>query len=333
MAPSWWAEHRLGVFVAAGPASVPAWAPVGEQAHEYRLGLDGDGSLLAPRPETLAHHRDRWGHVARFDDLVELLTFEAFDPDSWVDAVRSAGAAHLVVPALDQDGWAWWAAPGIDRSYVHVGPRRDLLRPIAAAAERAGLPLGAELWPAVPGQAFDHGAIDHLHRASVDLVDRYGVSALRASGTHHLDVSSLRADELCAELVRLDPTIAVDDGWGLRLDEPGAFVFSSRHDRELPRLLGSAGGDGGGSGTAMDGGTPAGLRSDRWELRIGLGASWWSNRAEPSDPAASADRTIRRVATALALGGHVLLAATAGPDGALAPDDVATLAAVGRWME
>ncbi len=73
-APTWSSEQRFGLVVQNSVAAVPAWAPIGYDARYYReyLGEDGSDGLV----EVLAHHRDRWGHVERFDDFVDLLTFE-----------------------------------------------------------------------------------------------------------------------------------------------------------------------------------------------------------------------------------------------------------------
>ena len=72
--PRWWDERRFGLFVHSNLASVPAWSPIGEYSDWYRshMGDDVTDVLLHPRPmvEVLAHHRDRWGHIATYDDFL-----------------------------------------------------------------------------------------------------------------------------------------------------------------------------------------------------------------------------------------------------------------------
>ena len=62
----WWEQRRFGLMVQTSLASVPGWAPLGQDAAWYRAHTDGTASdvLLHPSPlvETLAHHRDRWAH-------------------------------------------------------------------------------------------------------------------------------------------------------------------------------------------------------------------------------------------------------------------------------
>ena len=132
-APTRWSEQRFGLVVQNSVAAVPAWAPIGYDAHRYRqyLGEDGSDGLV----EVLAHHRDRWGHVDRFDDFVDLLTFEHFDADEWAALAVDAGMTHVEVQARDHDGWCWWDAPGTDRTTVARGPRRDVVAELASACD------------------------------------------------------------------------------------------------------------------------------------------------------------------------------------------------------
>jgi len=113
-APTRWSEQRFGLVVQNSVAAVPAWAPIGYDAHRYRqyLGEDGSDGLV----EVVAHHRDRWGHVDRFDDFADLLTFEHFDAAEWARLAVEAGMTYLEVQSRDPDGWCWWDAPDTDRT-------------------------------------------------------------------------------------------------------------------------------------------------------------------------------------------------------------------------
>ena len=99
--PGWW-RRRLGLFLHAGLATVPAWSPLGHHPERYRAHLGeqtGDRPTGSPLVEVLAHHRDRWSHVAHYDDFADLLTFDRFG--NAVTSIRETdvpnGAAHVVV--------------------------------------------------------------------------------------------------------------------------------------------------------------------------------------------------------------------------------------------
>ncbi len=129
--PARWSEQRFGLVVQNSVAAVPSWAPIGHDADRYRqhLGENGSDGLV----EVIAHHRDRWGHVDRFDDFVELLTYDEFDAAEWAQLAVDAGTTQLEAQARDQDGWCWWDAPGSDRTTVARGPHRDVLAELASA--------------------------------------------------------------------------------------------------------------------------------------------------------------------------------------------------------
>ena len=86
MDPShWWANRRFGMMIDVSVATVPGWAPVGQQAAWYRAHLDGTTRDLnlhpSPLVETLHHHRERWGHIEAYDDFFPFLHFDRFDAD------------------------------------------------------------------------------------------------------------------------------------------------------------------------------------------------------------------------------------------------------------
>ena len=140
----WWDRRRFGLLVHTSTAAVPAWAPIGQYAEWYRAHLDGGAKdvLLHPSPmvETIAHHLDRWAHVERFDDFIEFLTFDEYDPDAWTQLAIDAGMTYTVMVAKHHDGLCWWDAPDTEHTVVHAGPRRNVLGEYAAACERAEPP-------------------------------------------------------------------------------------------------------------------------------------------------------------------------------------------------
>ena len=82
--PGWWDERRYGLIVHANIATVPSFSPIGPRADWYWAHLDGN----PPLAEVLAYHRDRWAHVADYDEFIPFLTLHRFDADELVDPVR-----------------------------------------------------------------------------------------------------------------------------------------------------------------------------------------------------------------------------------------------------
>lgn len=183
--PKWWSERRFGIVVHAGTSTVPAWCPIGANAAHYRRYL-GDGDADDARPvdgvgdaarsdetlvEVLAHHRDRWGHLGRYDDFVELLRWEHFDADAWAALAREAGAGYAAVVARSADGWTGWTPPGS----ADASAQPDVVGTFANACARHGLVAGAY-----------YETTRHTTSAArlelADLVDRTGLGFVRIDG-------------------------------------------------------------------------------------------------------------------------------------------------------
>ncbi len=311
VAPSWWTQRRFGMLVHANLATVPAWAPIGQYAGWYRAHVDEHvpDVLLQPSPlaETLAHHRDRWGHIDRYDDFFPFLTFDEFDADAWTGLARDTGMGYAVMTAKHHDGLCWWDAPNTDRTVLHDGPARNVLGEFAAACERADLVFGTHYslldWADAryPSSAY----VDEVvHPQVLDLVQRYGSRMLWGDGHWGAGGSHWRSDELIAAVRRIDPEVIVNDRWWS--DRPDVRSF----EYQLPDEI-------------LD---------EPWELRRALGPSMGHNRAETSEHLLTAPQIVSLLTEVVAKGGHLLL--SLGPDaaGRIPEPHGERLRAAGGWI-
>jgi alpha-L-fucosidase len=317
--PTWWSERRLGLFVHATVASVPAWAPIGEYAEWYRshLGDDVDDVLLHPRPlvEVLAHHRDRWGHVEHYDDFVPLLAFERFDAEAWAELASDAGAGYSVLVTKHHDGWTWWDAPGTERRLTEHGPRRNVLAEFAAACERHDILLGTsyslldwgdERYP-------DASYVDEvLHPQVVDLVDRYGPVMLWGDGHWAHDGGHWRTPELLSRVRELDPELVVNDRWWASPDDVPAgspeIVRTFEYD------------------------APDDIVDGPWQLTRGIAHSFGYNRAERPEHHLTGFEIVALFTEVIAKGGHLLLNVGPDADGTIPEVQAAPLRDAGSWI-
>jgi alpha-L-fucosidase len=67
---------------------------------------------------------------------------ESFDPDEWMNLVVRMGADYIVFTTRHHDGFALWRSAVNPHNSTRLGPRRDIVAEVVAAARRAGLRIG-----------------------------------------------------------------------------------------------------------------------------------------------------------------------------------------------
>lgn len=134
--PNWFKEAKFGIFIHWGAFSVPAWAePTGE------LGVVDEKNWWAHNPyaewyyntilidgsPAQKHHKEAYGDIP-YDNFLDMWSAKSFDPESWANLFKKAGAQYVIPTSKHHDGIALWDAPGTgNRNTVKRGPKRDLI--------------------------------------------------------------------------------------------------------------------------------------------------------------------------------------------------------------
>jgi alpha-L-fucosidase len=140
--PAWYKDAKFGIFIHWGVYSVPG---VGNEWYPRNMYRQGTWEF--------EHHAKTFGPQLRFGykDFIPLLTAERFDPAHWADLFRRAGARYVVPVAEHHDGFAMYDCPFSRWNAAAMGPKRDVLRDLAAEVRRRDLVFGlsshrAEHW-------------------------------------------------------------------------------------------------------------------------------------------------------------------------------------------
>lgn len=139
-APQWYDGAKFGIFIHWGPYAVPGWGNstpnecYSEWFWWYSTRINEQA--VADKCGVNAYRLRTFGPDLAYDDFFANYTASAFEPKAWVDLFADAGAQYFVFTTKHHDGFANFDTGATsNRSSLHLGPRRDLLRELFDAAE------------------------------------------------------------------------------------------------------------------------------------------------------------------------------------------------------
>lgn len=146
--PQWYQNGKFGIFIHWGVYAAAAFA---NEWYPRNMYLQGSREF--------EHHVKTYGPHTRFGykDFIPLLTGKNFDADQWVGLFKESGARFIVPVAEHHDGFAMYDCSFSDWTAVKMGPKRDVLGELAAAARKQGLIFGASSHRAEHWWFFDGG--------------------------------------------------------------------------------------------------------------------------------------------------------------------------------
>ena len=130
--PEWFRDAKFGI-----------WAHWGAQC------VEGSGDWMARElymegTDKYKYHLEHYGHPSEFGykDVLPLFKAEKWDPDALVQRYKRCGAQYFFVLGNHHDNFDLWDSKYQEWNSMRIGPKRDILKEWAAAAKKAGLPLG-----------------------------------------------------------------------------------------------------------------------------------------------------------------------------------------------
>ncbi len=128
--PDWYRRAKLGIFIHWGIYSVPGF---GNEWYSR--------NMYDPSHREFAHHLQTYGEHTRFGykDFIPQFRGERFDAGAWADLFCQAGARYIMPVAEHHDGFAMYETQFNRWSAPNMGPKRDVIGELKAAAQERGL--------------------------------------------------------------------------------------------------------------------------------------------------------------------------------------------------
>jgi alpha-L-fucosidase len=339
--PQWYADAKFGIFVHWGVYAVPAF---GSEWYSRNMYVKGS-------PE-YAHHVATYGPQTKFGykDFIPKFNGEHFDPAGWAALFHEAGARYVVPVAEHHDGFSMYDTRLSDYSAVKMGPRRDVLGELKAAAKANGLHFGLSSHRAAHDWFFDEGRKFPSDVSDPDNAGLYGPAQSRIAGPDDEDlyadytyVSQFWLDDWLARQAELvacyAPELIYFDWW---IGQP---AFRSTLPRFLAYYYNFAARHGGsavvnyklgefadGAGTLdIERGQAAKIRKNVWQTCTSISDKSWGYIE--NDTYKSVDQIVHLLADVVSKNGNLLLNVGPRADGRIPEAARDTLRAMGRWLK
>jgi alpha-L-fucosidase len=137
--PRWFDDAKFGIFIHWGAYSVPAFAPVGPAGAGVPVAGYSEWYWFYQQHQgapTWQHHLDGYGPNFLYDDFIPQFRAERFDPRAWVKLFEDVGAKYFVLTSKHHDGFALYPSAVTHRDAGELGPHRDLIGDLFAAARK-----------------------------------------------------------------------------------------------------------------------------------------------------------------------------------------------------
>ena len=368
--PAWYDQAKFGVFIHWGLFAIPAFAArLGSISDAFKTDYDR-AVAMTPYTEWYANAIKVEGtpsaefHKATYGDA----PYEAFkapfldglkgwDPASWAQAFRDAGAGYVVLVTKHHDGFCLWPSGVNNPKRPGWDSGRDLVGELAAAVRVVGLRFGvyysggidwtfnpeplrtlADFMGSTPGGAYPA----YADAQARELIERYEPSVLWN------DISwptgQDRLYRLFADYYNAVPDGVVNDRWicaslaskALRL-KPARRALDARIKASMAK-----------NPAAFEGIIPApiphsdfrtpeyarfpDIQAKKWEATRGMSHSFGFNRNDRDEDYASAQTLIGDFIDGVSKNGNLLLNVGPQADGVIPAPQLERLKAFGAWL-
>jgi alpha-L-fucosidase len=305
----WFEQDKLGMFIHWGPYSYLAGEWKGQ-----RIPVGTEAEWIMQRFNI---------PVAEYREMAHRMDPVNFDAEKWVQLAKSTGMKYLVITAKHHDGFAMYHSQISKYNIVDWTPfKRDPLKELAAACNRAGIRF----------------CVYYSHREDWEYPDGYGnnwdYDRSKKDFSRYLEEKS--KPQLRELLTNYGPLGLVWFDRGMDTNEHAQEFVNLVHSLQPQCLInGRVGGYGqdllGDYQDMNDNGMPSGGLQEYWETPQTLNTTWGYSKFDQQWK--TPGEVIRRIVEIVSKGGNYLLNIGPMADGTIPEPSVATLNAVGHWMQ
>lgn len=347
--PDWFNDAKFGIFIHWGPYSVTGWGNSSPyESYAEWFWWYSTHHPQADRSDFYDYRLRTFGKDWAYDDTFPDFTASKFDAKEWVDLFADAGAKYFVITTKHHDGFALFdTAETTNRSAIHYGPGRDLLRELFDAAEtyQPGLKRGTYFsLPEWFNPDFGPYGFDQLPTNSTvswpGILAKNPYTGVEEPYTGRIPATDFIADVMVPQMEILAYNYSTDIMWcdcGAANGTAGFAAAWWNEARKLGREV--AINSRCGIPEAADFDTPeyqtfSVAQHRKWESNQGMDPySYGYNRATPSEAYMNASALIYSLVDMVSKNGNFLLDIGPRADGTIVQAEMDHLREAGKWIK
>jgi alpha-L-fucosidase len=296
------------------------------------------------------YHEKTWGKDFKPDDFIPLFTAENYEPEKLVQLAAEAGMKYVIPFCKHHDGFCLWPSSYTGRDAMDMGPRKDLVRPLADECNRLGLKFGfyfsVEEWcaPVIDGgekkiRRWDWGErglhpwdpaeiknvmsgkyvidgdffTDYTVPQAKEFIDMYDPDILWFDGEWHGSMDDLHTPDIISYFYNKAEgrkEVAINDRNGRSRFKVGDFFCSEYH--KIPNEM---------------------KLTHPWEENRGISQSYGYNREDTEENVLTVDEFIDMFIRVVSENGNLLLIVNLDGKGALPEIQERRLREIGKWLK
>ncbi|PWW07528.1 alpha-L-fucosidase [Paenibacillus cellulosilyticus] len=334
--PEWYERAKFGIFIHWGLFAVPAFHNEWYSRNMYQEGT----------PEW-KHHAETFGPHTDFGykDFIPMFKAEKFNADQWADLFVKSGARYVIPVAEHHDGFQMYGSELSEWNAVQMGPRKDIIAELGAAARARGLKFGVSSHRAEHWWFFDGGrkfpsdvqdpAFESFYGPAAPGPEDHHDPALAPPDAAYLDDWLARTCELAD---KYEPDIVYFDWWIQQhafepyLQQFASYYYNLGAERKQPVAINYKY-KSFPEGTAIydvERGQLKGIREPFWQTDTAVSYnSWCYVKEQHYKPV---EDIVSDLVDIVSKNGSLLLNIGPKADGTLPDEEIAMLETIGEWL-